>query len=324
MRSYQDVNMSSNASLHAARRAKNDEFYTRLEDIVEELNHYDFTDKIVFCNCDNPKQSNFWKYFHLNFEHLKLKKLIATYYEPNNIQSFKAEYSGGNDDTITPLNGDGDFRSSECIDLLKMADVIITNPPFSLFREYIDILMKYQKKFLIIGNVNAYKYKEIFPLIQQNKMWLGYRNLNRDMYFDVPDEHKEWLIKNKKEGSAYKIIDGVVMGRLASACWYTNIDHEKRHKIFDTQCLYNPDIYPKYDSYDAINVNKVAEIPMDYDGIIGVPITFLDKYNPEQFEIVGEFNHGSDGDFDFAKPILNGKELFPRIAIRNKKNRDTQ
>lgn len=318
--------MPSNTSLHVARKVKNDEFYTRLEDISEELHYYKdkFVDKVVLCNCDNPKLSNFWKYFHFNFEDLRLKKVIATYYEPKSTRSYKIEYSGGNDDnidygTVTPLDSNGDFRSIECIDLLNDADIVVTNPPFSLFREYVGILMEHHKKFIIVGNVNAYKYKEIFPLIQQNKIWLGCRSLNRDMYFDVPDERKEWLVENKKEGSAYKIIDGVVMGRLASACWYTNIDHEKRHKVFETQHLYNSNTYPKYDTFDAININKVSEIPMDYNGIMGVPITFLDKYNPEQFEIVGELNHGSDGDFDLAKPILNGKELYPRVAIRKKK-----
>lgn len=289
----------ANTSLHAAKDAKNDEFYTRLEDINEEMNHYEdkFHGKVIFCNCDDPKWSNFWKYFHLNFEYLGLKKLITTHYEPDNVQSYKIEYTGGNDEdfedgVITPLTQNGDFRSPECLALLDEADIVVTNPPFSLFKEYVSILMDYKKKFLIIGNINAITYKEFFPLLRDNKVWLGCRNLNRDMYFGVPDARKKWLVENKKEGSAYKIIDGEVMGRLASACWFTNLDHKKRHERIDTvyeyakkDALY-PELYPSYDNFDAIEVSKVSEIPMDYEGMMGVPVTFMDKYNPDQFEII--------------------------------------
>ena len=316
----------ANKSLHAAKDAKNDEFYTRIEDINAELVYYEdkFKGKTVFCNCDDPKWSNFWKYFHMNFEYLGLKKLITTHYEPGEVQTYKIEYTGGNDldfeeGVITPLEQNGDFRSPECIELLKSCDIVTTNPPFSLFREYITVLMKYNKEFLIIGNMNAITYKEIFPLIKDNQLWLGCRGLSKDMYFDVPDERKKWLVANKKEGSAYKIVDGVVMGRLASACWFTNIDHKKRHEILETSYLYSkkdelyPDLYPRYDNRDAIEVSKLAELPMDYFGEIGVPITFLDKYNPEQFEIV-KFRKGDD-EKDLS---VNGKCPYFRILIRRK------
>lgn len=316
----------ANASLHAAKDAKNDEFYTRIEDINEEMNHYEdkFRDKIVFCNCDDPTWSNFWKYFHMNFEYLGLKKLIATHYEAGEVQTYKIEYTGGDDENfeagvITPLEQNGDFRSDECIELLKEADIVVTNPPFSLFREYVTTLMAYEKNFIILGNINAITYKEIFPLIKDNKMWLGCRSLSKDMYFGVPDDRRKWLVENKKEGSAYKIIDGVVMGRLASACWYTNIDHSKRHELLETPYLYSkkddlyPDLYPKFDNYDGINVNKNTEIPMDYTGAMGVPITFVGIYNPEQFEII-KFRKGDD-DKDLS---VNGKCPYFRILIKRK------
>lgn len=316
----------ANTSLHAAKDAKFDEFYTRIEDINEEMNNYEdkFKDKTVFCNCDDPTWSNFWRYFHINFEYLGLKKLIATHYEAGEVQTYKIEYTGGNDEdfeegTTTPLEQNGDFRSEECIALLDEADIVVTNPPFSLFREYVSTLMEHNKEFLIIGNMNAITYKEIFPLIKDNLLWLGCRGLSRDMYFDVPDERKEWLVKNKKEGSAYKIVNGVVMGRLASACWFTNLDHKKRHEIIETTYMYSkkeslyPDLYPKYDNREAIEVSKLAELPMDYSDEMGVPITFLDKYNPDQFEIV-KFRKGND-DKDLS---VNGKCPYFRILIRKK------
>lgn len=323
------LNYMANTSLHAAKDAKNDEFYTRLEDINEEMNHYEdkFRGKVVFCNCDDPKWSNFWKYFHLNFEYLGLKKLITTHYEPDDVQSYKIEYTGGNDEdfedgVITPLTQNGDFRSPECLALLDEADIVVTNPPFSLFRDYVAVLIERNKEFLIVGNINAITYKEVFPLIRDNKIWLGCRSLSRDMYFDVPDERKKWLVKNKKEGSAYKIIDGVVMGR-ASACWYTNLDYPARHINLETSYLYAkkdtlyPDLYPKYDNYDAINVDKTKEIPMDYEGVMGVPITFMDKYNPDQFEIVA-FRKGDDGkDLVFTRERERVQPYF-RILVRRR------
>lgn len=319
--------MAKNSNLHDARDAKNDEFYTRMEDITEELLNYkeNYIDKTILCNCDNPKSSNFWKYFHKNFKHFGLKKLIATHYDT---QTYKIEYTGGNDDDfedgiITPLTQNGDFRSDESIKLLDEADIIVTNPPFSLFKEFVNILIQHNKQFIIIGNINAITYKEIFPLLKDNKMWLGCRSLNRDMYFNVPDDRKEWLLQNKKEGSAYKIINGVVMGRLASACWYTNIDHKNRHNVLDTTYFYNkkdklyPDLYPKYDNYDIINVDKIKEIPMDYNGIMGVPITYIGIHNPEQYEILGIANSARWIGYE-CYTLINGKKIYNRILIRKK------
>ena len=332
----------ANKSLHAAKDAKNDEFYTRMEDINEEMNHYEdkFRDKIVFCNCDDPEWSNFWKYFHMNFEYLGLRKLVTTHYEDGEVQTYKMEYEGGNDEdfnegVITPLTQNGDFRSPECLALLDEADIVVTNPPFSLFREYVSVLIEHGKQFIILGNMNAITYKEIFSLMKTNQVWLGCRNLNRDMYFDVPDERKKWLVENKKEGSAYKIVDGVVMGRLASACWFTNIDHSKRHQVLETAYLYSkkddlyPQLYPHYDELkDVINVDKVTEIPMDFEGYMGVPITFMDKYNPDQFEIIDAINRYTDCDYfgvndDVQRRHshccnINGVAVYKRIVIRKK------
>ena len=290
----------ANDNLRQAKAAKNDEFYTQYDDIAAELKHYStfLREKIVFCNCDDPTWSNFWKYLHNNFSVLGLKKLISTHYEPDGSPSYKMEYKGGDDlntevGTVTPLKGNGDFRSEECIELLRSSDVVITNPPFSIFREYLQTIIEQNKNFIIIGSMNAAHNKDMFPLIMNNKVWMGCRSLNRDMYFNVPDSYKEYLLANKKEGSAYKIINNVVMGRLASACWYTNIDIKKRHQPFfppeDAHCYYegNEDKYPKYVNYDGIDVAKTELIPIDYTGYMGVPISFLDKYNPDDFEIIG-------------------------------------
>ena len=334
--------MSKNNTLRKAKDVKNDEFYTRLEDINEEMNNYEdkFRDKIVFCNCDDPTWSNFWKYFHMNFEYLGLKKLITTHYEIDGKNSYKIEYSGGNDTdfedgVVTQLQENEDFRSDECVALLDEADIVVTNPPFSLFREYITLLIEYKKDFIILGNMNAITYKEVFPLMKENKIWLGCRSLSRDMYFDVPKERRTWLVENKKEGSAYKIIDGIVMGRLASACWFTNIDHQKRHQTIETTYLYSkkeelyPDLYPKYDHYDAIEVSKISEIPMDYEKLMGVPITFLGKYNPEQFEIIDALNRyallDTQNTNKYVQSIhshtcnIGGKSTYFRIVIKRKK-----
>ena len=293
--------MAANANLHKAKNAKNDEFYTQLTDVSKELMHYKphFKDKIVLCNCDDPTWSAFWKYFHLNFEALGLKKLISTHYDKTK-PTYKMEYTGGDDNDVevgvkTPLEGNGDFRNKECLDLLDECDIVVSNPPFSLFRTFVATLMEHNKKFLIIGNKNALKYKEVFPLLKENKVWLGYESPSE---FDTPN-------------GMTKKVQGLCR-------WFTNLDHQKRHEKLILWKHYTPEEYPKYDNHLAIEVSKVANIPCDYDGVMGVPITFLDKYNPDQFEIIGEFNHGSDNEYDLAKPVINGKALYPRIAIRKK------
>jgi len=260
---------SANTNLHKAKDAKNDEFYTQLTDVAKELMHYKahFKDKIVLCNCDDPTWSAFWKYFHLNFAELGLKKLISTHYDREKA-TYKMEYTGEDDNDIevgvkTPLDGNGDFRNQECLDLLDKCDIVVTNPPFSLFREYVAVLMEHKKKFLIIGNKNAITYKEFFPLLKDDEVWIGCTNV------------KEFL---QPDGSIKKF------GNIG---WFTNLDVAKRHEKLILWKHYTPKEYPKYDNYDAINVDKVNEIPCDYDGIIGVPITFMDKYNPNQFEILG-------------------------------------
>ncbi len=325
-----------NGALHKAKKGKNDEFYTQLSVIESELGHYEesFRGKTVLCNCDDPRVSNFFKYFALKFKTLGLKRIITTCYKNNCPDLFSQNaaeqavyliYDGNNGESmpdwdkvdVKPLRGDGDFRSAECIELLKQADIVVTNPPFSLFREYVAQLMSYNKKFLIIGNKNAITYKDIFPLIKGNRIWVGVQPMSEDMLFDIPKEQAEELLKEGKSGSRYRIVDGVVKGRSASI-WFTNIEHSKRHEEMILYKRYNPEDYPKYDNYDAINVDKTKDIPCDYDGVMGVPITFLDKYCPEQFEIVGVFNHGSDGDWDFATATINGVEKYKRLAIRKR------
>lgn len=260
-----------NSNLHAAKVAKNDEFYTRFEDINFEINLVEhgyrpfFKDKIVYCNCDDPEESNFWKFFKARFNGLKLKKLISTHYDQEGKSSYKLEYDGERV-VKSELDGNGDFRSPECVELLKESDIVVTNPPFSLFREFVALLMKYEKKFVIIGNMNAITYKEIFPLIKDNKIWLGY---TQPKIFIQPD------------GSEKKF---------GNILWYTNLEIPKRHEPMLLGGSYErgskKGMFPKYDNYDAINVDRVCDIPEDYDGVMGVPITFLDKYCPEQFEIV--------------------------------------
>lgn len=321
--------MSANQNLHKAKTNKKDEFYTQLSDIENELKYYrsHFRGKVIYCNCDDPKVSNFFYFFYQNFNFLGLKQLITTCYKNTNPDVFskhdketaiglKYDGSGLLPDTIE-LKGDGDFRSEECIELLKQADIVVTNPPFSLFREYVAQLIEYDKKFLIIGHQNAITYKEIFPLIKENKLWLGITPRGKDMLFDVPEDYAKELVETKKEGSAYRIVEGVVYGRLGSACWYTNLEHKKRQEEIILFKRYSPEEYPKYDNYDAIEVSKVKEIPLDYDGAMGVPITFLNKHSPEQFEIVGadfEFTRETKGRF-----YVNGKRLYARIVIRHRR-----
>ena len=290
-------------NLDRAKRAKNDAFYTMSSDVAKVLAHYQqhFKGKIVYCNCDNPERSAFWRYFHINFSALGLKKLIATY---KGNPTYKMEYTGGNDIDVTvglrtPLKDDGDFRSQECLDILKVADIVVTNPPFSLFREYVAQLMEYGKKFIIIGSTNAITYKEFFSLLKDNKVWIGYNSVND---FQQPD------------GSFKKF------GNIG---WFTNLGIKKRHEKIVLRKIYTPEEYPTYDNYEAINVNKTAEIPSDYDGVMGVPISFLDKYNPNQFEIVGWSRHNDlnmDGGYwkkgTCNDALIGGKLVYMRILIR--------
>ena len=303
--------MAKNENLHKAKNAKNDEFYTQLTDVSKELMHYKqhFKDKIIFCNCDNPTWSAFWKYFHLNFSALGLKKLISTHYDKTQ-PTYKMEYTGGDDNDIevgvkTPLEGNGDFRNQECLDILDEADIVVTNPPFSLFREYVAVLMEHKKKFLIIGNKNAITYKEFFPLLKDNKVWLGCTNV------------KEFL---QPDGSIKKF---------GNVGWFTNLDVAKRHEKLILWKHYTPEEYPSFDELpNVINVGKVAEIPADYDGLIAVPITFFDKFNPDQFEIIDGLNRYTILDsFGINADIMkrhshccniNGKSTYYRIVIRKK------
>lgn len=284
----------ANANLHKAKDAKNDEFYTQLTDVAKELMHYKqhFKDKIVLCNCDDPTWSAFWKYFHLNFAELGLKKLISTHYDRTEA-TYKMEYTGGDDNDIeagvrTPLEGNGDFRNQECLDLLDECDIVVTNPPFSLFREYVAVLMEHKKKFIILGNMNALTYKEIFPLFRDNQLWYGASIHSGDRKFYVPNDYPLKASGCGIDESGKRFI------RVKGVRWFTNLDYPARHEKLILWKNYTPEEYPKYDNYDAINVNKYAEIPVDYDGVMGVPITFMDFYCPEQFEIVA-FRKGEDG-----------------------------
>lgn len=324
----------TNKQLNKASVAKKDDFYTQLSDIEKEMRYYKdyFRGKVVFCNCDDSFESNFFKYFAMNFNSLGIKKLIATSFGNSENKPYKViltevkdQNSDGRvdlsdveyilkheDGVMSLLQEDGDFRSQECIDLLEQCDVVVTNPPFSLFREYIAQLMEYQKDFIIIGNQNAITYKEIFPLFMANKIWYGASIHSHGRDFRVPDDYPlhAYEYRTDENGAKYINVKGVR--------WFTNVDYKERHDELVLYKKYNPTDYPKYDTYDAIEVGKSGDIPFDYDGIMGVPISFIDKYNPDQFEIVGEFNHGKDGDFDLALPSVNGKVHFKRIAIRRK------
>ena len=288
---------SSNKNLHAAKNSKKDEFYTQLSDIEKELRHYKehFKDKVVFCNCDDPRVSNFFHYFSYNFEQLGLKKLITTCYKNQDMDLFSEhksekaiylEYNGDKNGDNVPnpeeigikeLKGDGDFRSKESIELLKQADIVVTNPPFSLFREYVAQLVKYNKKFIIVGHQNAIKYKEIFPLIRDNKIWLGFGFTGGAGHF-INSQYEDYATAgDHKEG----------MIRVSGVHWFTNLDINKRHEDLILYKKYIPEEYPKYENFDAINVDITKDIPEKYEGMMGVPITFMDKYNPDQFEIIG-------------------------------------
>lgn len=381
----------ANESLGAAKNAKNDEFYTQYGDIEAEMNAYVefnpdvFRGKTILLPCDDPEWSNFTKYFASNFTRFGIKKLISTSYAKSagskQLTLFEQESplfdeskhnTHGKLFTLTHdkdgsgkvdtddiefsgyLDGDGDFRSPEVTALRDQADIIITNPPFSLFREFIAWIMEANKGFVILGNMNAITYKDVFKCIKNNQIWLGYKSLNQDMYFNVTEDYQQWLLQNKKEGSAYKIIDGIVMGRLASACWFTNLDHGKRHEplILDTKIHnlkfnkkllrklekdYGVDEYPPLDNYDAIEIPFTECIPSDYDGMMAVPITFLDKYNPEQFSLLGVTQRNDDPykikrytteEYENANDlnargvvIVNNvpKSIYARILIRHKK-----
>ena len=353
----------ANKNLNAAKTAKKDEFYTQLSDIERELQHYwkHFRGKTVLCNCDDPYESNFFKYFALRFNQLGLKKLICTCYNGSPMQgnelvfrfddadsgpqkvAYKMEvtevkdmnedgavdlsdvrYLLMNDKNVMSILQTGDFRSPECVALLKEADIVVSNPPFSLFREYIGQLMAYDKKFIIVGHQNAITYKEVFPLIKENKLWLGYGFKGGATHFYSPYEDTA-TAGNHKEDQI----------RVSGVNWFTNLEIPKRNEELDLVCRYSPEEYPKYDNYDAINVGRTQDIPMDYKGLMGVPITFLDKYNPNQFEIIwqasgntrasapkevleimGYTNHKEDRG---GCGVVNGKWQYSRIIIRNKR-----
>ncbi|MCB0745070.1 MAG: adenine-specific methyltransferase EcoRI family protein [Ignavibacteriae bacterium] len=319
---------ATNKLLQKAKKSKSDEFYTQLSDIESELQHYKnhFKDKVVYCNCDDPSISNFFNYFASNFKELGIKKLIAACYKKQEIDLFNTEesengffyeYTGKNNEKLKPgstdiihFKGDGDFRSSESIELLKQADIVVTNPPFSLFREFVAQLVQYDKQFLIIGNINAITYKEIFKLIKENKAWLGI-NLGRGISgFIVPEHYELYGTEARIDNKGNRIVSP------NNCLWLTNLDTSKRHEDIElTKKYYGNEIeYPKYDNYNGINVNKTKNIPLDYEGYMGVPITFLHKFNPDQFEII-KFRKGND-DKDLS---VNGKCPYFRILIKNKR-----
>ena len=321
--------MAANRNLNTAKVKKKDEFYTQLSDIERELKYYrgHFRGKVVYCNCDDPRVSKFFRYFSLKFRALGLKKLITTCYKNQQIDMFSRndaekaiwlEYDGTQNKTGIPsvedigihyLEGDGDFRSDECIDLLKRADIVVTNPPFSLFREYVAQLMEYEKKFLIIGNMNASTYKEIFPLIKDQKVWYGASIKSGDREFGVPQNYPLTAASSRVDEQGNKFV------RIKGVRWYTNLDYRQRHEDLILYKKYSPEEYPKYDNYDAIEVSRTAEIPCDYDGEMGVPISFLDKHNPDQFEIIG-----ADTEFTgkLGRFYVKGNRKYARIVIRHK------
>jgi len=352
------ANKSLNSNFHKASKAKKDEFYTQLIDIEKELKHYkeQFRGKVVYCNCDDPFESNFFKYFAANFNALGLKKLIATSYKPSpiantqlvlfgdikelstpkgrpkitankfiinevndidgdgafDLRDIAEQLKANKNNEWTPLEGEGDFRSAESIELLKQADIVVTNPPFSLFREYVAQLVEHKKKFIILGDQNAITYKDFFKLIKDNKLWLGYDNggtkwFQVPMDYDIPTESRK------------KIENGVQYFSMGRIVWFTNLETTKRHQELTLYKKFTPEEYPKYDNYEAINVDKVSDIPMSYSGMMGVPITFLDKYNPKQFEIIGIDRYIEDNPNYGRRFTVNEKEIYARVVIKNKK-----
>lgn len=313
---------SNNSLLQKAKKSKSDEFYTQLCDIERELQYYSkcFRDKIVYCNCDDPRSSNFYRYFKENFKRLGLKKLIASCYKEQSEDLFQdedtetafyIEYQGESiPERIIQFNGNGDFRSDECVILLQQSDIVVTNPPFSLFREFVSQIVRHNKQFLIIGNVNAITYKEIFELIQKNQAWLGI-NLGRGISgFIVPPHYNLYGTEARINEAGQRIVS-------TNGClWLTNLEFDQRHQDLNLTKVYkgHEESYPKYENCNGININRTQDIPKDYSGIMGVPITFLHKYNPDQFEIV-RFRKGDDGK-DLKLP---NKSLYFRILIRNKR-----
>jgi hypothetical protein len=334
-----------NTKLTQAKNNKKDEFYTQLSDVERELKNYKehFKDKVVYCNCDDPRVSNFFHYFSYNFEKLGLKKLIATCYKSQDVDLFSKnnseqavylEYEGDKNKNFQPdpeeigikhLKGDGDFRSQESIDLLKQADIVVTNPPFSLFREYVAQLIEHDKKFIIVGHQNAITYKEIFPLIKENKLWLGHGFKGGAAHF-INKHYEDYATAGDHQ-------DGMI--RVSGVAWFTNLDISKRHEDLILYQKYSAEEYPKYDNYDAINVDKTKDIPMDYEGVMGVPITFLHKYNPDQFEIIWQasgntkasapkeilqrLNYVKHKDDRGGCTVVKGRRTYGRILIKNKK-----
>ena len=333
----------ANSNLTKAKKAKKDEFYTQLLDIENELRHYNphFKDKVVYCNCDDPRVSKFFYYFSHKFKFLGLKKLITTCYknqerdlfsQNDSKKAISLDYDGFKEEERVPnpedigihyLEGDGDFRSTECIDLLKRADIVVTNPPFSLFREYVMQLIEYDKKFIIIGNMNAVTYKEIFKLFKDNKIWIGPSIHSGDREFGVPNDYPLNAASSRIDDEGRKYI------RVKGVRWFTNLDIQKRHEELILYKKYNPEEYPTYDNYDAINVDKTKDIPAEYEGLMGVPITFLDKYNPDQFEIIGSDYEIKEGKLpELVNPswggkldrgYVNGRRMYSRLLIKNKK-----
>ena len=343
--------MAKSDNLRIAKSTKQDEFYTQLADIEKELKHYKqfFKDKTVFCNCDDPFESNFFKYFAMNFNLLGLKKLISTCYATSPVawvqlslfdnenivlkkesgkKPYKIEITEVKDynndgavdlsdvehllkngkNTLTVLKGDGDFRSEECIELLKQADIVVTNPPFSLFREYVSQLIKYDKKFLIIGNQNNITYKEFFPYLKNNQLWLGYNSGGQ--VFRVPNDFE-------RNNTYYE--NGIKYAKFGNICWFTNLPTNKRQELLICYKHYTPEEHPKYDNYDAIEVSKITDIPVDYNGIMGVPVTFLEKHNPEQFEVIGLDRYTVPKQFLVGGRVaINGIPKYARILIRRK------
>lgn len=327
---------ATNKFLHKAKKGKNDEFYTVLSDIEKEMQHYKdhFKDKVVLCNCDDPRVSNFFHYFSHQFEELGLKKLIATCYKNQDMNLFSRndsehaiylEYEGDKNGNKVPdpeeigikhFQGDGDFRSKECIELLKQADIVMTNPPFSLFGEYIAQLGEYNKKFLIVGTWNAITYKDVFKLIRDNKAWLGVNSNRHFSGFIVPDHYELFGTEARVDEVGNRIVSS------NNTCWFTNLDNAKRHVELPLYEKYEPKNYPKYDNYDAIEVSKTNNIPKDYDGLMGVPITFMNKYNPNQFEILGcSYSYGEPEGYHLEGKgygvSINGKDIYKRLFIKN-------